>query len=372
MTLCEGEVTLPAGSDPCPSAGEYFGDWAATSPLLRELWPRIMAGESLSARIELPELVYEVWWTTAERSSDGEFAGGSGIVVNISAAVRAQRETERVHQAARALGEMRNDFVASVSHELRTPLTAIIGYGEVLQAHWAKYTDDERFSRVGKMLTAARRQKRLVEDLLLITRLDESLPAAGFVPVNIANTVQRVCGEAQGAYLGQHIDMDGPADLHALGDPDRVTQILANMVDNAAKYSPERSPVCVTWTQVGDVVVVRVHDEGSGIPEASQDRLFTRFGRIPGSQMRAGRVGTGLGLYVGRQLARAMRGDLELERTGASGSTFRLRLPIAAGRPETQMPRVARDDAYSDSVARRPVRRSDGSADDADDADGER
>ena len=78
------------------------------------------------------------------------------------------------------------------------------------------------------------------------------------------------------------------------------------------------------------MVVVRVVDVGSGVPEAGRDQLFTQFGRIAGSRIRAGRVGTGLGLYLSRGLAEAMGGDLTLEQTGSAGSTFRLRLPAAA------------------------------------------
>jgi signal transduction histidine kinase len=76
------------------------------------------------------------------------------------------------------------------------------------------------------------------------------------------------------------------------------------------------------------MAIIRVADGGSGIPESGRGQLFTRFGRVPGSQIRAGRVGTGLGLYLGRQLARAMGGELSLESTGPAGSTFQLRLPI--------------------------------------------
>jgi signal transduction histidine kinase len=85
----------------------------------------------------------------------------------------------------------------------------------------------------------------------------------------------------------------------------------------------------VSWEIEDFAVVLRVRDEGSGIPEDGKQYLFTRFGRVPGSRIREGRVGTGLGLYLGRQLARVMGGDIDLEATGATGSTFRLTLPRA-------------------------------------------
>jgi signal transduction histidine kinase len=112
-------------------------------------------------------------------------------------------------------------------------------------------------------------------------------------------------------------------------DPGRVVQVLANLLDNAAKYSPEGSVIAVSWAQEDAHVAVRVRDHGSGIPDRGSHLLFTRFGRIAGIPIRAGRLATGLGLYVSRSLAQAMGGEIDLESTGPSGSVFRLRLPIA-------------------------------------------
>jgi signal transduction histidine kinase len=111
----------------------------------------------------------------------------------------------------------------------------------------------------------------------------------------------------------------------------RTMQVLANLLDNAAKYSPEDSPITVNWAVEDQMVALRVIDRGSGVPEEGRDQLFSRFGRLTGSRIRAGRVGTGLGLYLSRRLAIAMGGDIDLEATGSSGSTFRVRLPIATG-----------------------------------------
>ena len=100
-------------------------------------------------------------------------------------------------------------------------------------------------------------------------------------------------------------------------------------MDNAAKYSAEGSPIVVSWEPDGGCAILRVRDYGPGIPKQGREGLFTRFGRIAGSRTRAGRVGTGLGLYLGRQLAEAISGSLDLETTGPEGSTFRLCLPLA-------------------------------------------
>jgi signal transduction histidine kinase len=229
--------------------------------------------------------------------------------------------------AALELAEMRSTFVASVSHELRTPLTAIVGYAELLQARWTQLDEAARLDRINRIVTSAQRQQRLVDELLLLSRLEMVALVGTTEVVLLARLVERAVDEVRASYRGQQIDTHGPGDLAIRADPDRTVQILTNLIDNAAKYSPEGVPIGISWTLDGARAVVLVRDCGDGIPADGRERLFTRFGRVPGSRMRAGHVGTGLGLYLGRSLARAMGGDLELASTGLSGSVFRLTLP---------------------------------------------
>jgi histidine kinase len=141
--------------------------------------------------------------------------------------------------------------------------------------------------------------------------------------------IDRAAGEVHMSYRDQHIDMAGPTSLQVLVDADRTVQILVNIMDNAAKYSSEGSGISVGWERDGLHAAVRVRDHGAGVSEVGREHLFTRFGRVPGSQTRQGHVGTGLGLYLGRGFARAMGGELELESTGPDGSVFCLRLRLA-------------------------------------------
>ncbi|HVA89266.1 MAG TPA: HAMP domain-containing sensor histidine kinase [Chloroflexota bacterium] len=250
------------------------------------------------------------------------------MAVNVTEPTRARRNAERAQQASEELAQLRSEFVAAVSHELRTPLTAVIGYGELLQAHWQRMTEAQRLDKIDRMVLAANRQKHLVEDLLLLTQLEGKLPAPPCSAVALYPMVRQVTREAQGIYPGQHVNLVGSRRLRLRANPQRTLQVLANLIDNAAKYSPAGSEITVEWSVKDDFAVIRVSDNGAGIPESGKAQLFTRFGRVPGSQIRAGRVGTGLGLYLGRQLARAMAGELDLESTGPTGSTFRLSLPV--------------------------------------------
>ncbi len=241
-------------------------------------------------------------------------------------------------RAAEDLARLRSDFLASVSHELRTPLTAIVGFGELLQARWGQLSEPKRLEHIGHMVLAANRQQRLVEDLLVIGRIEAARMALTCVPLELAPLLEQAVVEVQANYPGQSIVLQGPAGAKVLADAAGTIQVLVNLLDNAAKYSPEGSPIAASWLSAEDTMIVRVVDQGPGVPVQGRDRLFTQFGRMSGSRIRAGRVGTGLGLHISRGLAEAMGGDLDLEATGPEGSTFRMRLPrvptkLVAGAP---------------------------------------
>jgi signal transduction histidine kinase len=254
--------------------------------------------------------------------------GASAVAVDVTDTVHAQQSAERAHAAAAALAQLRSDLVAAVSHELRTPLTSVIGYGELLLARWEQLSDTERRDRLGRMVLSANRQKRLVEDLLLLSRLDDELTLLHPQCVQVAALLRQVADETKGAYPGQVIELVGSDETSAWADADRTLQIVSNLVDNAAKYSAEGCPVVIRWGPEGMRAVIRVHDMGTGIPDGYREHLFTRFGRIPGSRIRDGHVGTGLGLHIGRRLAAEMNGSLDLEQSTPNGSVFRLELPL--------------------------------------------
>lgn len=259
----------------------------------------------------------------------GALIGIVGVSMDVTERKRAEQEVEQARAAAEELARLRSDLVAAVSHELRTPLTAIIGFSELLLQRWPHLSEEKRVQRVTNIVAAAHRQARLVDDLLLLSRLDTQAPEITCTQIAIAPLARRAAEEVQGSYPGQIVDLAGAAGVAAHADPERTLQILINLLDNAAKYSPEHSPIALSWEQKAGHVVVRVRDRGPGIPAQGRERLFTRFGRVPGSRMRAGRVGMGLGLYLGQQLAQAMAGTLDLEHTGPRGSTFRLCLPVS-------------------------------------------
>ena len=201
----------------------------------------------------------------------------------------------------------------------------------MLRGHWENLSDAERLLQIDRIVLSANRQHRLVEDLLMLARLDTEVPAMQVTSMLLDPLVSRAADDIRMIYRNQVIHLKGESGTQVLADPERVTQIMVNLLDNAAKYSPEGSPIHVSWHRDDAMVLVKVRDEGEGVPEHTRPYLFTRFGRGKGSRIRAGHVGTGLGLYLSRRLAEAMNGSLDLEATGPIGSIFTLRLPGAPG-----------------------------------------
>jgi PAS domain S-box-containing protein len=230
---------------------------------------------------------------------------------------------------AEALARLSSELVATVSHELRNPINTIIGFAEILKTTLPGGDADSPVAQLNMIVSAASRQQRLVKDLLQMSKLDLGVLATESHVLDVERHVRQAVTELHGSYPTQRVDMRGPRELRSIGDGGRVLQILINLLDNAVKYSPEDSPIEVTWQAEGSMAAFRVTNYGPGVPLAGRERLFTRFGKLAGTKARAGRGGSGLGLYLSRRFAEVMGGTLDLEATGAEGSTFRLRLPLA-------------------------------------------
>lgn len=230
------------------------------------------------------------------------------------------------------LERMRRDFVANVSHELKTPITTIKSYVETLLDGAAEDPAvTARFLQVVEV--EANRMSRLVSDLLQLAQLENENQLLDVGPVDLAAVVAAAVGKLhmQADRKQVRIVQDWPDDLPpALGDPDKIVQVLLNVMTNAIDFTPPGGSVRVSLTQLPEWLEVRVTDTGIGIPAEDLPHLFDRFYRVDKARTRE-LGGTGLGLSIARQIVRAHGGDIQIESREGCGTVVTFTLPRASG-----------------------------------------
>ncbi|MCU1594127.1 MAG: domain S-box protein [Frankiales bacterium] len=231
----------------------------------------------------------------------------------------------------RQVERLKADFIATVSHELRTPVTPIKGYADLLRRRGHLMTEDKRNECLEVISDRAAHLARLVEDLLLASRISASEGSAqakvDMARDDLSALVHRACGDF--GDQGPRISITVPEHrVEVACDPVRVIQVLTNLVGNALKYSKSGTPVDVRLTVDGHRAVVEVHDVGRGIPADQLEKVFDKFHRVEDPMLMT-TGGTGLGLYIARQLADAMGGTLTCASTLNVGSVFSFSLLLA-------------------------------------------
>ncbi|WKD49763.1 phosphate regulon sensor histidine kinase PhoR [Microbulbifer spongiae] len=225
----------------------------------------------------------------------------------------------------RNLEQMRRDFVANVSHELRTPLTVITGYLETLQGSDVAPPPWQR--PLAQMEEQAARMAALVNDLLLLARLETSECKIGDVPVDVSELIGRVAREARSFSGGRHkVLVQCETDSRIRGDAGELHSAFANLVLNAVKYSPAGGTIQLRWWQDRRGGHFSVQDQGIGIDPVHIPRLTERFYRVDPGRSR-GSGGTGLGLAIVKHVLLRHCGEMSIESTPAQGSTFTLHFP---------------------------------------------
>ena len=255
-----------------------------------------------------------------------------------------QRDVVIVHDVTRErqVERLKADFIATVSHELRTPVTPIKGYADLLRRRGDAMTPERRNECLDVISDRCDHLARLVEDLLLASRISATEGSAAaqveLSTSDLAPLVQRAAGDFGDD--GDRVHLSLPAHpVPVTCDPMRVVQVLTNLIGNALKYSPAGSPVAVVLGVDAGLAHVDVVDHGRGIPTDQLERVFEKFHRVE-DPMRMTTGGTGLGLYIARQLADAMGGSLTCASTLGTGSVFRFALHRAAPQPVPARPSV--------------------------------
>ena len=257
-----------------------------------------------------------------------------GLVLE-SARLRADQQT--TVQRLRELDEMKSDFVAITSHELRTPLSGIRGFVDMLLRRGSDLTPDQRDEYLGIVLTQADRLIRLVDDLLVVSRVEGGKLSLEPTEIEIRPLLQQVTDGLGEASVRIVIEEGPDAPARMVADANRLVQVLTNLVHNAVKFSPPEAVVELRWgTQAEGTVAFEVVDRGAGIPEADIERIFERFQQRESSMTHT--EGFGLGLYITKLLAEAMGGWIDVASSVGEGSTFTVTLPAARSLPAPARP----------------------------------
>jgi signal transduction histidine kinase len=228
----------------------------------------------------------------------------------------------------RMVEQVKSDFVAAVSHELRTPLTSIYGFAETLLRQDVPFGEDERRTFLSYIASESERLTEIVDQLLNVARLDAGDLQVELGRIDVASVVSEVVETVEGGN-DHSFEIDLPEEpLAAEADPDKVRQVFNILVENALRYSPQGGKVTVGARRNADRVEVRVVDEGMGIPASEREWIFRKFYRAE-SAARDGAAGTGLGLFIAKELVHAMGGRIWVDSTEGEGSSFAFELPVA-------------------------------------------
>ena len=257
--------------------------------------------------------------------------------VLISQDISSFKEVEQLKDKVEAMKEteqLKDNFIAAAAHELRSPLTALMGYAEMLYQQAARSKNPElaewQIEALEIIMHDATRIVSLMNDLLDVTRLH-----AGQLPLHCYNTnlvalVQRVVTRLNNTARQHTLVIESSAPYIAANlDVQRIEQVVTNLVNNAIKYSPDGREVLLTIQEDASIgrAVLSVRDHGIGIPISQQGRIFNRFFRATNAT-RLGLEGSGLGLYLSRELIRLHGGHISFESVEGQGSTFSLLLPL--------------------------------------------
>lgn len=240
--------------------------------------------------------------------------------------VAEQRELVARREAEEA-AHIKNDFVAMVSHELRTPLTSIAGFAETLAVGWQSLSTSEVDEFLGYISKQSQYLGDLVEDVLVIPRLEAGRMRFRPEVFDLGVLVQDVAGMLFPTGGGREAAVSLPVGVRMHADPKRVQQVFRNLLENARKYGGDQ--VLIEGFAHGEQYVLVVSDNGPGVPDDAANTIFEHFEQLSKGDSRSS-SGIGLGLPIARRLARAMGGDVWYERRFPTGSRFCFSLPVRA------------------------------------------
>jgi PAS domain S-box-containing protein len=283
------------------------------------------------------------------RDASGTIIGASKIARDIAVIKRAEAERMRLVEEA---SRLKDEFLASLSHELRTPLNAIVGYARMLRS--GILPQDRQPNAIETIERNATSLTQIVEDVLDVSRIVSGKIRLNVQTVDVPDIVARAIEGIVPAADAKGVRLERIVDPHATpiaGDPERLQQILWNLLTNAVKFTPRGGKVQVRLERVDSQVAVTVSDTGIGIPPEFLPHVFERFRQADGGIARE-RGGLGIGLSIARQLAEMHGGTIDVESAGpGQGATFRLKIPLMIVQPSRDAPSRTRQIARPAAIA---------------------
>ncbi len=270
-------------------------------------------GGGTNRSIAIPRAGVDVWLSLSEavmRDPTGAIAGR----------IFAFRDISSEH----VVEQMKSDFVSTVSVELRTPLTSIYGFAQTLLREDVAFGDTERRTFLEFIARESERLTAIVDALLNVARLDTGDLNVALEATDVGRVVDTALATVEDAGAHRLVAEVDPA-LAAHADPDKLRQVLDQLVSNAVKFSPAGGTVVVSARRLDDAVEVAVLDEGSGVPVAERERIFSKFYKAGDGQGR----GTGLGLFIAQGLVQEMGGRIWVDSEEGKGARFAFVLPLA-------------------------------------------
>jgi two-component system sensor histidine kinase KdpD len=268
--------------------------------------------------------------------SDGAHQALVNLIAITLERERHREETTRA-QAERKSERLKSTLLDAIAHEFKTPLTSIkIAASSLLSHSLLHAPEGEDLMRARELITVideeTDRLTGLVSDAIQMAQIEAGALSPKKWPCKIDELVLRVVRDLERRRDGRSLDVQLSKDLPTLtADPDLLSLTLRLLLDNALKYSPPLSSITISAARQNGSVVIRVHDEGAGIPKPEQERIFEKFYRSPAGKNQV--PGTGMGLPIAREIARAHNGDIWIESNSGEGTTFVLMVPAEVGTP---------------------------------------
>lgn len=241
---------------------------------------------------------------------------------------RVQLEIQKALQREKELNEMKSSFVSMISHEYRTPLATITLSVDLLSRYSDRIDDAKKEETYGRIRKAIQQMTDLLQDIITLEKTRSKKVDLNLTDINLDTWLNQLAEDMEFLTSGQNEIISELAEegLSLKADERILRQMIANLVSNAIKYSPENSPIKITAAKEDDRILIRVIDQGHGISEKDRVHLFEPFFR---ARNVSNVSGTGLGLAIVRESADLHGGSVELEKTGKGGSVFAVKLPVS-------------------------------------------